>query len=326
MNIVGNLALRDIGGVTMENEFNKTIQYDEALENYSDISIEEFKEDEEDCDSCAYSIDTEELYLKEIGKINLLTQEEEIDLSLRYQRGDESAFDRLVQANLRLVVSIAKRYKGYGLDFSDLIQSGSIGLMITARRFDPTLGFRFSTYATWWIKQSILRSIADQGKTIRKPVHYMDQIHKMKRTRLELQRQYQRVPTDKEIAESMGISEDQVRRLQFNDFDIVSINQAVGEEGNSTLEEFLMSDDESTEMIFEKFELKENIEDVLEKHLTPKEKKIIVLRFGLDGIRSRTLEEVGEIFNVTRERIRQIEAKALRKLRRLKALKEYSNI
>ena len=266
------------------------------------------------------------MYLKEIGKVPLLTAEEEIESAKRLETGDEEAKKKLSEANLRLVVSIAKRYVGRGMLFLDLIQEGNLGLIKAVEKFDYRKGFKFSTYATWWIRQAITRAIADQARTIRIPVHMVETINKLIRVSRQLLQQYGREPTPEEIAKEMGISESKVREIIKIAQEPVSLETPIGEEEDSHLGDFIPDDDAPAPAEAASFALmKEQLLDVLDT-LTPREEKVLRLRFGLDDGRQRTLEEVGKEFNVTRERIRQIEAKALRKLRhpsRSKKLKDY---
>ena len=259
------------------------------------------------------------MYLKEIGRINLLTSDEEFEYAKLANQGDEHAKTMLAESNLRLVVSIAKRYVGRGMLFLDLIQEGNIGLMKAVEKFDPSKGYKFSTYATWWIRQAITRAIADQARTIRIPVHMVETINKLARVQRQLTQELNREPTDEEIAKKLGVSLDKIR-------DPVSLETPIGEEDDSHLGDFIK--DERT-MSPEEYAtvgmLKEELSGVL-LTLTEREEKVLRLRFGLDDGQCRTLEEVGQIFNVTRERIRQIEAKALRKLRhpsRSRKLKDF---
>ncbi len=266
------------------------------------------------------------MYLKEIGKVPLLTAEEEIEIAKRLETGDEEAKKKLSEANLRLVVSIAKRYVGRGMLFLDLIQEGNLGLIKAVEKFDYRKGFKFSTYATWWIRQAITRAIADQARTIRIPVHMVETINKLIRVSRKLLQEYGREPTPEEIAKEMGISESKVREIIKIAQEPVSLETPIGEEEDSHLGDFIPDDDAPAPAEAASFALmKEQLMDVLDT-LTPREEKVLRLRFGLDDGRQRTLEEVGKEFNVTRERIRQIEAKALRKLRhpsRSKKLKDY---
>ncbi|MBP3816472.1 MAG: RNA polymerase sigma factor RpoD [Firmicutes bacterium] len=266
------------------------------------------------------------MYLKEIGKVSLLTAEEEIDLAKRIEKGDEDAKSRLCEANLRLVVSIAKRYVGRGMSFLDLIQEGNLGLIKAVDKFDYRKGYKFSTYATWWIRQAITRSIADQARTIRIPVHMVETINKMIRVSRQLLQTYGREPTPEEIAKEMGITVDKVREIQKIAQEPVSLETPIGEEEDSHLGDFIPDDDVPAPAEAAAFSmLKEQLVEVLDT-LTDREQKVLKLRFGLEDGRGRTLEEVGKEFAVTRERIRQIEAKALRKLRhpsRSKKLKDY---
>ncbi len=266
------------------------------------------------------------MYLKEIGKVALLTAEEEIELAKKMESGDEYAKQRLCEANLRLVVSIAKRYVGRGMLFLDLIQEGNLGLIKAVDKFDWRKGYKFSTYATWWIRQAITRSIADQARTIRIPVHMVETINKLIRISRQLLQEYGREPTPEEIAVEMDISEDKVREILKIAQEPVSLETPIGEEEDSHLGDFIPDDDVPAPADAAAFSmLKEQLVEVLDT-LTEREQKVLRLRFGLDDGRARTLEEVGKRFDVTRERIRQIEAKALRKLRhpsRSKKLKDY---
>ena len=266
------------------------------------------------------------IYLKEIGKVALLSVDEEIELATRMQEGDEKAKKRLAEANLRLVVSIAKRYVGRGMLFLDLIQEGNLGLIKAVEKFDYTKGYKFSTYATWWIRQAITRAIADQARTIRIPVHMVETINKLIRVSRQLLQEYGREPHVDEIAKEMNMSEDRVREIMKIAQEPVSLETPIGEEEDSILGDFIPDNDAPAPSEMAAFMLlKEQLMDVLNT-LTPREEKVLRLRFGLDDGRARTLEEVGKEFNVTRERIRQIEAKALRKLRhpsRSKKLKDF---
>lgn len=266
------------------------------------------------------------MYLKEIGKVPLLSAEEEIELAKRMEQGDEEAKKRLCEANLRLVVSIAKRYVGRGMLFLDLIQEGNLGLIKAVDKFDYRKGYKFSTYATWWIRQAITRSIADQARTIRIPVHMVETINKLIRVSRQLLQTYGREPSPEEIAEEMGISVEKVREIQKIAQEPVSLETPIGEEEDSHLGDFIPDEDVPAPAEAAAFSmLKEQLVEVLDT-LTEREQKVLKLRFGLEDGRARTLEEVGKEFDVTRERIRQIEAKALRKLRhpsRSKKLKDY---
>jgi len=266
------------------------------------------------------------MYLKEIGKVNLLTAEEEVELAKRMAQGDDEAKRRLAEANLRLVVSIAKRYVGRGMLFLDLIQEGNLGLIKAVEKFDYTKGYKFSTYATWWIRQAITRAIADQARTIRIPVHMVETINKLIRVSRQLLQQYGRDPLPEEVAREMDISEDKVREILKIAQEPVSLETPIGEEEDSHLGDFIPDDDAPAPAEAAAYTLlKEQLMDVLDT-LTPREEKVLRLRFGLDDGRARTLEEVGKEFQVTRERIRQIEAKALRKLRhpsRSKKLRDF---
>ena len=270
--------------------------------------------------------DSVKMYLKDIGKVALLTAEDEVELAKRMEEGDEEAKKILSEANLRLVVSIAKRYVGRGMQFLDLIQEGHLGLMKAVEKFDYTKGFKFSTYATWWIRQAITRAIADQARTIRIPVHMVETINKQVRATRQLLQKLGREPSPEEIAEYLGCPEEKVREIQKIAQDPVSLETPIGEEEDSHLGDFIEDDRAlSPSDVAESNMLKEQLIQVLNT-LTPREEKVLRLRYGLDDSHPRTLEEVGKEFNVTRERIRQIEAKALRKLRhpnRLKKLKDF---
>ena len=272
--------------------------------------------------------DPVKMYLKEIGRVELLNHDQEIELAKRILEGDEQAKKELAAANLRLVVSIAKRYVGRGMLFLDLIQEGNMGLIKAVEKFDYTKGYKFSTYATWWIRQAITRAIADQARTIRIPVHMVETINKLIRTSRHLLQQLGREPTPEEIAAEMEIPVEKVTEIQKIAQDPVSLETPIGEEDDSHLGDFIQDDDSPAPQDAAAYTLlREQLEEVM-KTLTPREAKVLKLRFGLEDGKSRTLEEVGKEFNVTRERIRQIEAKALRKLRhpsRSKKLKDYMN-
>ncbi|MCR5477156.1 MAG: RNA polymerase sigma factor RpoD [Lachnospiraceae bacterium] len=302
---------------------------EEPVEEEIDLSDEE-EIDMENIDlSVPEGIGTEDpvrMYLKEIGKVPLLTADEEIELAKRMEKGDEEAKQRLAEANLRLVVSIAKRYVGRGMLFLDLIQEGNLGLIKAVEKFDYRKGYKFSTYATWWIRQAITRAIADQARTIRIPVHMVETINKLIRVSRQLLQELGREPSPEEIAVEMNMPVDRVREILKISQEPVSLETPIGEEEDSHLGDFIQDDnvpapaDAATQML-----LREQLDKVLSS-LTEREQKVLRLRFGLDDGRARTLEEVGKVFNVTRERIRQIEAKALRKLRhpsRSKQLKDY---
>jgi RNA polymerase primary sigma factor len=268
------------------------------------------------------------MYLREIGRIPLLSYDEELELAKKVLAGDEAAKQKLAESNLRLVVSIAKKYVGRGMLFLDLIQEGNMGLIKAVEKFDYTKGYKFSTYATWWIRQAITRAIADQARTIRIPVHMVETINKLIRTSRHLLQQLGREPTPEEIAAEMEIPVEKVTEIQKIAQDPVSLETPIGEEDDSHLGDFIQDDDSPAPQDAAAYTLlREQLEEVM-KTLTPREAKVLKLRFGLEDGKSRTLEEVGKEFNVTRERIRQIEAKALRKLRhpsRSKKLKDYMN-
>ncbi|HHT70130.1 MAG: RNA polymerase sigma factor RpoD [bacterium] len=266
------------------------------------------------------------MYLKEIGRVPLLTAEEEVELAKRIEQDDMESRRRLAEANLRLVVSIAKRYVGRGMLFLDLIQEGNLGLLKAVEKFDYRKGYKFSTYATWWIRQAITRAIADQARTIRIPVHMVETINRLVRVQRQLLQELGRDPLPEEIAEEMGISVERVREIMKIAQEPVSLETPIGEEEDSHLGDFIEDQEAPSPVDAASFSLlREQLEEVLET-LTPREKKVLRLRFGLEDGRARTLEEVGQTFGVTRERIRQIEAKALRKLRhpsRSKKLKDF---
>jgi len=302
----------------------------ERVEEPEILEKEEITADEVDIDLTipdGISIDDPvRMYLKEIGRVPLLTGDEEIKLAQRMEQGDEEAKRRLAEANLRLVVSIAKRYVGRGMLFLDLIQEGNLGLIKAVEKFDYNKGYKFSTYATWWIRQAITRAIADQARTIRIPVHMVETINKLIRVSRQLLQELGREPLPEEIAKEMDISVERVREIMKIAQEPVSLETPIGEEEDSHLGDFIEDQDAQAPAEAASFMLlKEQLEEVLDT-LTPREEKVLRLRFGLDDGRARTLEEVGQHFGVTRERIRQIEAKALRKLRhpsRSKKLKDF---
>ncbi|MBS5138265.1 MAG: RNA polymerase sigma factor RpoD [Negativibacillus massiliensis] len=305
IDIVDDIDLSDLDGKDLDGDKD-----DDALLSVDGISID----------------DPVKVYLKEIGRVPLLTPEEEIELAERMAQGDPYARKRLSEANLRLVVSIAKRYVGRGMQFLDLIQEGNLGLIKAVEKFDHTKGFKFSTYATWWIRQAITRAIADQARTIRIPVHMVETINKVKKVSSQLLHKNGHDPTAEEIAAELDMPIDKVREIMRVAQEPVSLETPIGEEEDSHLGDFIEDSDAPAPADAASHTLlKEQLEDVLST-LTPREKKVLELRFGLEDGRNRTLEEVGKEFNVTRERIRQIEAKALRKLRhpsRSKRLKDF---
>lgn len=344
----GSLTLEKIaekiGGFELDSD-----QMDEFYEVLAENGIEiltdgEEDEDEDDPDSKKLAKEEEfdlndlsvppgvkindpvRMYLKEIGRVDLLSAEEEITLATRIEEGDEEAKRRLAEANLRLVVSIAKRYVGRGMLFLDLIQEGNMGLIKAVEKFDYRKGFKFSTYATWWIRQAITRAIADQARTIRIPVHMVETINKLIRVQRQLLQDLGREPSPEEIAEDMDLTPEKVREILKIAQEPVSLETPIGEEDDSHLGDFIEDQDATSPSEHAAYELlKEQLEDVLDT-LTDREENVLRLRFGLDDGRTRTLEEVGKVFGVTRERIRQIEAKALRKLRhpsRSKRLKDF---
>ena len=332
----GVLTYREIIESLEENEMDSE-QIEKMYETFENLNIdvveeidtiEEIEKEniEEDLPEGINIDDPVRMYLKEIGKVTLLTANEEVEIAIKMEQGDPNAKKQLAEANLRLVVSIAKRYVGRGVLFLDLIQEGNLGLIKAVEKFDYQKGYKFSTYATWWIRQAITRAIADQARTIRIPVHMVETINKLIRVSRQLLQEYGRDPRPEEIAKEMGISEEKVREIQKIAQDPVSLETPIGEEEDSHLGDFIPDDDAPAPADAAAFMLlKEQLMDVLDT-LTPREKKVLLLRFGLIDGRARTLEEVGREFQVTRERIRQIEAKALRKLRhpsRSKRLKDF---
>ena len=298
-----------------------------------DAVVEDDEADDVDQDEYDLSVpegigldDPVRMYLKEIGRVPLLTAEEEVELAKRIEQGDQEAVRKLAEANLRLVVSIAKRYVGRGMQLLDLIQEGNLGLIKAVEKFDYRKGFKFSTYATWWIRQAITRSIADQARTIRIPVHMVETINKLTRVSRQLLQELGRAPTPEEIAEEMDMPPERVREIMKIAQEPVSLETPIGEEEDSHLGDFIEDQEATAPAEAAAFTmLQEQLEEVLES-LTPREQQVLKLRFGLEDGRGRTLEEVGQVFGVTRERIRQIEAKALRKLRhpsRSKKLKDF---
>ena len=318
--IVKELIAKKISVLEEEPKEDKSDEFDPT--KVEEVQIEDF-------DNLPASIKVDDpvrMYLKEIGKISLLSTEEEMELSIKVANGDEEAAALLAESNLRLVVSIAKRYVGRGLLFLDLIQEGNIGLMKAVDKFDVTKGYKFSTYATWWIRQAITRAIADQARTIRVPVHMVETINKLARIQRQLTLELNREPTEQELAKKMNVSIDKIREIYKISQEPVSLETPIGEEDDSHLGDFIKDErNMSPEEYATNEMLKDEIADVL-LTLTEREEKVIRLRFGLEDGKSRTLEEVGQMFGVTRERIRQIEAKALRKLRhpsRSRKLKDY---
>ena len=333
---LGNLGIEIIEDKTQKADVDFSDNDNDLIvdKNFDGVSDDELKkEDDIEMDKIDLSLpkgisidDPVRMYLKEIGKIPLLKPHEEIEYAKRMMEGDEVAKQRLVEANLRLVVSIAKRYVGRGMLFLDLIQEGNLGLIKAVEKFDYVKGFKFSTYATWWIRQAITRAIADQARTIRIPVHMVETINKLIRVSRQLLQELGRDPKPEEIAKEMDMTEDKVREIMKIAQDPVSLETPIGEEEDSHLGDFIPDDDAPAPAEAAAYSLlKEQIEDVLGS-LNEREQKVLKLRFGLEDGRARTLEEVGKEFDVTRERIRQIEAKALRKLRhpsRSKKLRDY---
>ena len=339
--VVGDIILeyKNKGSITTDALFDKLEKYQATPNELEDIYkvfeqsgikvINEYEKDKEFYDQLLKEVsmdDPVKMYLKDIGKVPLLQPDEETELAKRMMDGDEDAKRLLSEANLRLVVSIAKRYMGRGMQFLDLIQEGNLGLMKAVEKFDYQKGFKFSTYATWWIRQAITRAIADQARTIRIPVHMVETINKQIRVSRRLLQELGREPTPEEIAKEMGVTEERVREIQKIAQDPVSLETPIGEEEDSHLSDFIEDEGSAAPTEAVSFTmLKEQLIGVLDT-LTPREEKVLRLRYGLDDGRPRTLEEVGKEFNVTRERIRQIEAKALRKLRhpsRSKKLKDF---
>ena len=339
------------GELASELDDANTEQIDKVFDAFEDMGVSVLKEDDldleepdideleavedikvEDIDLASMEginiDDPVRMYLREIGRIPLLSYDEELELAKKVLAGDEAAKQKLAESNLRLVVSIAKKYVGRGMLFLDLIQEGNMGLIKAVEKFDYTKGYKFSTYATWWIRQAITRAIADQARTIRIPVHMVETINKLIRTSRHLLQQLGREPTPEEIAAEMEIPVEKVTEIQKIAQDPVSLETPIGEEDDSHLGDFIQDDDSPAPQDAAAYTLlTEQLEEVM-KTLTPREAKVLKLRFGLEDGKSRTLEEVGKEFNVTRERIRQIEAKALRKLRhpsRSKKLKDYMN-
>ena len=308
------------------NENNIAVVSEDESQNGGESHVDKILLDDNTLTKDLTINDPVRMYLKEIGQIKLLTMDEELALADRISEGDETAKITLAEANLRLVVSIAKRYVGRGMQFLDLIQEGNIGLMKAVEKFDVTKGYKFSTYATWWIRQAITRAIADQARTIRVPVHMVETINKLSRIQRQLTLELNREPSEDELAKKMGMSVEKVREIYKISQEPVSLETPIGEEDDSHLGDFIKDErNVSPEEYATNEMLKDEIAEVL-LTLTEREEKVIRLRFGLEDGKSRTLEEVGQMFGVTRERIRQIEAKALRKLRhpsRSRKLKDY---
>lgn len=317
-------AFEEMGVSLLNDDFEEEPDIDD-LKEVEDLKLDQIS----DTDYEGISVDDPvRMYLREIGKIPLLSYDKELELAKRILEGDEEAKKELAEANLRLVVSIAKKYVGRGMLFLDLIQEGNMGLIKAVEKFDYTKGFKFSTYATWWIRQAITRAIADQARTIRIPVHMVETINRLIRTSRHLLQQFGREPTIEEIAQEMDMSVDKVMEIQKIAQDPVSLETPIGEEDDSHLGDFIQDEDSPAPQDAASYTLlREQLNEVM-KTLTPREAKVLRLRFGLDDGKARTLEEVGKEFDVTRERIRQIEAKALRKLRhpsRSKKLRDYMN-
>lgn len=307
--------------MTENNQINKTPQENTEQNLFFDnIDAKELEEEteeflQEELDSSSVLDDSLRMYLREIGEIPLLTIEQEIELAKAFEQGDTSAREKLITANLRLVVSIAKRYTGHGLDMEDLVQCGNIGLMTAVEKFDYTKGFKFSTYATWWIRQSITRHIADQGRDIRLPVHVNEKIFKYQQAKRIFIQEHDRVPTIPDIANMLGWTEDYVKKIQTVSMGSTSLNTPIGEEESSELGEFVMDQNAAAaDDIIENYELRKILDELM-SGLTKREKGVLIERFGLDDGVPKTLEEVGKMYGVTRERIRQLEAKALRKIK-----------
>ncbi len=321
---------KDKNKINEEEELLNSFSLDGAPEPEYDDLVSEDDLTDEDLEITAENVDqfaddSVRLYLREIGKIPLLSNEEEVDLAYRIVKGEKKAKDKMVEANMRLVVSIAKRYSGRGLDFLDLIQEGNTGLLRAVEKFDPDKGFKFSTYATWWIRQAITRAIADQARTIRIPVHMVETINKVLRATRKLTNELNREPTVEEIAKEMGMEPEKVDYVMKIKQDIASLDATVGRDGDdedSVLGDFIEDEGRvSPEDAAAAQMLKEQIAEILSS-LSEREQKVVKLRFGIGGGRPHTLEEVGAEFSVTRERIRQIEAKALSKLRKHKDTKK----
>lgn len=303
--------------VNEDDDFDPTLIDEEESEDLDSLTTGQYLDDVSD--------DSVRLYLREIGKIPLLSSEEEMDLARRIVEGDKKAKDKMAEANMRLVVSIAKRYSGRGLDFLDLIQEGNTGLLRAVEKFDPDKGFKFSTYATWWIRQAITRAIADQARTIRIPVHMVETINKLLRTQRRMTQELNREPTIEELSKELDMEPEKIEYVIKIKQDISSLDAGVGRDGeddDSVLQDFIVDEDTvSPEDSASNQLLKEQVQEILSS-LSDREQKIVRMRFGLDNGKNHTLEEVGQEFAVTRERIRQIEAKALAKLRKHKDAKK----
>ena len=325
-----NVVEKDKNKINEEEDLLNSFSLDGSPEPEYDDLVSEDDLTDEDLEITAENVDqfaddSVRLYLREIGKIPLLSNEEEVDLAYRIVKGEKKAKDKMVEANMRLVVSIAKRYSGRGLDFLDLIQEGNTGLLRAVEKFDPDKGFKFSTYATWWIRQAITRAIADQARTIRIPVHMVETINKVLRATRKLTNELNREPTVEEIAKEMGMEPEKIDYVMKIKQDIASLDATVGRDGDdedSVLGDFIEDEGRvSPEDAAAAQMLKEQIAEILSS-LSEREQKVVKLRFGIGGGRPHTLEEVGAEFSVTRERIRQIEAKALSKLRKHKDTKK----
>ena len=325
-----NVVEKDKNKINEEEDLLNSFSLDGSPEPEYDDLVSEDDLTDEDLEITAENVDqfaddSVRLYLREIGKIPLLSNEEEVDLAYRIVKGEKKAKDKMVEANMRLVVSIAKRYSGRGLDFLDLIQEGNTGLLRAVEKFDPDKGFKFSTYATWWIRQAITRAIADQARTIRIPVHMVETINKLLRTQRRMTQELNREPTIEELSKELDMEPEKIEYVIKIKQDISSLDAGVGRDGeddDSVLQDFIVDEDTvSPEDSASNQLLKEQVQEILSS-LSDREQKIVRMRFGLDNGKNHTLEEVGQEFAVTRERIRQIEAKALAKLRKHKDAKK----